>query len=146
MLKSPESNIQFVTKEKKLVNTYGDILALDPKIHLGVIENRDEYYHVAQGKFDTLLVFSGYIKNNRVICVDNNRNNMERDIGPVKFSDNRQTLCTLAGQYLDIKEQINVLLSKNNPPSLLLEMYIDRIKTCKALGDFAYLNQLLTRK
>jgi hypothetical protein len=59
MYRSPESSIQIVTREKQLVNTNGDILSLDPKIHLGVIENRDEYYHIAQGRSDVLLVLSG---------------------------------------------------------------------------------------
>ena len=62
------------------------------------------------------------------------------------FGNNRQTLCKLASQYLDVEEQIKALVGKKQIPSSLLELYQDKIKTCKVLGDLAYLNQLLIRK
>jgi hypothetical protein len=118
---------------------------LNKQDHLGYIDPLTHiYYHLkrgecSEGEFEK----SGYVKDGKIICVDNNTG-YEREIGSVVNGKAIEALSTYAQKYSETLELI--LNIKDNNKNTLYPIWQDMIKTCKALGDFEYLNNILNLK
>ena len=143
MLKSCELTNYLITIEQKVVDIRGDYLSIDPEKHFGLIDEKNTYYHIKQGIPEIILEPSGYICNDRVICIDNHLQK-ERDIGPLVNYSTFKSFVYFAQQYLDLKERVKSLL--DNPKRInldSLELHIDALNNYKGLGDYQYLYESL---
>jgi len=143
---SCETNNYVVTRDLKISDIHGDYLSIDPKKHLGIIDENNTFYHIKQGISETILEPSGYISNDRVICIDNHLQK-ERDIGPLVNYSTLKSFAYFAKHYLDLKERVESLIE--NPRTISLDfliLQIDALNYYKGLGDYQYLYESLANK
>lgn len=146
MSQNCENKHYVITIDSKIINTINGNLSLNPDKHLGIVDENNDFYHIKQGTLEVILEPSGYIKDDKVICIDNHQHK-ERDIGPLVNYGTLKSFAYFAKHYLDLKERVESLIENPRIISLdLLILQIDALNYYKGLGDYQYLYESLDKK